>query len=305
MSSILVIDDEIEICELLQVALEMSGHQVQIAQSATYALKCLEEREFDFVIIDMIMPEISGLEMIRIINEKYPRTLTILTTGLQTQNIIKQALEHGAYNFANKPFSLQEITNIIDVGSRIQTYSFNAQIIQPYLVHQLHFVLPSQKNLMEEVAGTIANVAKMFDFPKKLVAMNIPLTVDELFLNAVIHGNKEDESKTVSIKVVLDAKQISITVADQGEGFDWMKVVNRNTPTDLENEGGRGIFLVRHYVDQISYNQTGNSVTVVINRHRTLPQTSVKSCEEPCEVNASAGDVIRLDDNMMLNTQTL
>jgi anti-sigma regulatory factor (Ser/Thr protein kinase) len=268
MSSILVIDDEIEICELLQVALEMSGHRVRTAQSASKALECLEEQEFDFAIIDMIMPEISGLEMIRIINDQYPRTLTILTTGLQTQDVVKQALEQGAYNFVNKPFSIQEISNIIDLGSRVRTYPVNTKAIQSYLVQQLHFVLPSRKDLMEEVAGTIANVAKMLGFPAKLVAMNIPLTVDELFLNAVIHGNKEDETKTISINAVLDAKKISITMADQGDGFDWKRVLARNTPADLENEGGRGIFLVKHYVDDIDYNHLGNTVRVVISRDR-------------------------------------
>ena len=302
MSSILVIDDEIEICELLQVVLEMSGHQVRTAPSAANALKCLEEREFDFVIVDMIMPEISGLEMIRIINEKYPRTLTILTTGLQTQDVVKQALEQGAYNFANKPFSIQEISNIIEMGSRVRTYPSNTQAIQSYLVQQLYFVLPSQRSLMEEVAGTIANVTKMFNFPAKLVAMNIPLTVDELFLNAVIHGNKEDKTKTVCINVVLDAKQISITISDQGKGFDWERVLARNTPADLENEGGRGIFLVKHYVDQISYNKTGNTVTVVITRQRALPQPSTKFDEEPCELNASAGEIIRFDDGLVPDT---
>ena len=302
MSSILVIDDEIEICELLQVVLEMSGHQVQITESASKALKCLQEQEFDFVIIDMIMPEISGLEMIRIVNEKYPRTLTILTTGLQTQDVIKQALEQGAYNFVNKPFSIQEISNIIDLGSRVSTYPANTQAIQHYLVQQLHFVLPSQRSLMEEVAGTIANVAKIFGFPEKLVAMNIPLTVDELFLNAVIHGNKEDISQIVCINVVLDANQISITISDQGKGFDWERVLARNTPTDLENEGGRGIFLVKHYVDKISYNKTGNSVTVVITRHRTSPQSSTKSDEELCEINTSASDLFRFDDGSAPDT---
>lgn len=272
MSEILVIDDEVEICELLKISLEMAGHRVKTCLSARDAKECLERTEYDFVIIDMIMPEVSGLEMIRYINDRYPRTLTILTTGLQTHEVIKEALKQGAYNFVNKPFSLDEITKIINVGARARAVHTDTKSIQPYLVQQLHFVLPSRKELMEEIACMVADLAGRMGFSDKLVAMNIPLTVDELFLNAVIHGNKEDENKTVLIKVVLDADKIAITIKDQGEGFDWRRVLARNTPADLESEGGRGVFLVKHYVDKIEYNENGNEVSVIIGRDRNLPQ---------------------------------
>jgi anti-sigma regulatory factor (Ser/Thr protein kinase) len=101
------------------------------------------------------------------------------------------------------------------------------------------------------------------------------LTVDELFLNAVIHGNKDDASKSVAIKVDLDDEKITITITDQGEGFDWQRVLDRNTPADLENEGGRGIFLVKHYVDSIHYNKIGNEVRVTIKRGRVAPNSKL------------------------------
>jgi len=296
MSRILVIDDEIEICELLQVALEMSGHKVAVSQSAKDAMRHLEKQEFDFVIIDMIMPEISGLEMIRIINDRYPRTLTILTTGLQTQDVIIEALRQGAYNFVNKPFSLEEISNIINIGNRARSCRTPAKAIQPYLTQQLHFVLPSRKNLMEEVAGTIAGLANLLGFPEKLVAMNIPLTVDELFLNAIIHGNKEDANKTVSIKVDLDDEKIIITIADQGDGFHWERVLDRSTPADLENEGGRGIFLVKHYVDDIRYNKAGNEVSVTIRRDRAIVGHRSKS-KSNNRLRSPAETIIAIDED--------
>jgi serine/threonine-protein kinase RsbW len=288
MSKILVIDDEVEICELLQVALEMAGHQVTTSQSAPDALECLEHQEYDFVIIDMIMPEISGLEMIQLINERYPRTLTILTTGLQAQDVIQQALKQGAYNFVSKPFSLEEIKNIINMGNRARSSPSRRKSIQKYMTQDLQFVLPSRKNLMEEVAATIANLAQTPGFPEKLVAMNIPLTVDELFLNAVIHGNKENENKTVTITVNIDIERITITIADQGDGFDWNRVLSRSTPADLENENGRGIFLVKHYVDHIKYNDTGNQVTVTISRNRPVPNWSRNREDDVAEFRSPA-----------------
>ncbi len=296
MSQILVIDDEIEICELLKIALEMAGHQVKTCLSATEAKKCLELTEFDFVIIDMIMPEVSGLEMIRYINDRYPRILTILTTGLLTNEVIEEALKQGAYNFVNKPFSLDEITKIINTGTRARTIPADTKSIQPYLVQQLHFVLPSRKELMEEIACMIADLAGRMGFPDKLVAMNIPLTVDELFLNAVIHGNKEDDNKTVLIKVVLDSEKIAITVKDQGEGFNWQRVLARNTPADLENEGGRGVFLVRHYVDHIQYNEVGNEVSVVISRGRATPHCENTEIDGAEKSKSNADNLIVLDD---------
>lgn len=304
MSTILVIDDEKEICDLLQVALEMSGHKVTPCQYARDALKCLEQQEFDFVIIDMIMPEISGLEMISIINERYPRTLTILTTGLQAQEVINEALQQGAYNFVNKPFSLEEISNIINMGNRAKALNNQAKSIQPFMIQKLQFNLPSRKNLMEEVAGTIADFAQWHGFPEKLVAMNIPLTVDELFLNAVIHGNKENENRKVSIKVTIDDNKITISIADQGEGFNWERVLNRNTPADLENEGGRGIFLVKHYVDNIQYNDVGNEVSVEIGKNRTIPQLNTEFGAQSAQTESSIQNILELDSNHPTNGKT-
>ena len=296
MSQILVIDDEVEICELLKIALEMAGHHVKTCLSAVEGKECLEHTEYDFVIIDMIMPEVSGLEMIRYINDRYPRTLTILTTGLQTYEVIKEALNQGAYNFVNKPFSLDEITKIINIGARARAISSDTKSIQPYLVQQLHFVLPSRKELMEEIACMISDLASRMGFADKLVAMNIPLTVDELFLNAVIHGNKEDDNKTVLIKVVLDSEKIAITIKDQGEGFDWQRVLARNTPADLENEGGRGVFLVKHYVDHIKYNEEGNEVSVVIGRDRTVPHWEGAEVDNAEKSKSNADNLIAMDD---------
>lgn len=86
----------------------------------------------------------------------------------------------------------------------------------------------------------------------------------EAIANAVIHGNREDVKKQVRIRCRFDARQcVSISVSDEGEGFDPRKVPDPTRPENLESEHGRGIFLMRTYMDEVRYEKGGTEVHLV------------------------------------------
>ena len=91
--------------------------------------------------------------------------------------------------------------------------------------------------------------------------------------------------------------QFRIVVEDEGEGFDWKWVLDRNTPADLDNEGGRGIFLVKHYVDSIHYNEVGNEVRVTIRRDRIAPQSAMVKGNMSSRADSDVGHLIAIDDD--------
>ena len=90
----------------------------------------------------------------------------------------------------------------------------------------------------------------------------IRLSLEEAMVNAVKHGNRQDSSKTVQIRYQITPKQFQIEIKDQGRGFDPEGVPDPLNPENLERPGGRGVFLMRHYMSWVHYNETGNCVTL-------------------------------------------
>ena len=90
----------------------------------------------------------------------------------------------------------------------------------------------------------------------------IRLAVEEAVVNAVKHGNKSDPSKIVRIRYQACSKQFLIEIQDEGRGFDPDGLPDPLSPENLERPGGRGVFLIRHYMSWVQYSETGNAVTL-------------------------------------------
>lgn len=91
----------------------------------------------------------------------------------------------------------------------------------------------------------------------------LELALTEAINNAVHHGNKKDKNKKAIIDYRWTDDLFSVTVTDEGDGFD---VGGVGDPTDAENinkDTGRGVYLIRHVMDEVSYSEKGNSITMV------------------------------------------
>jgi serine/threonine-protein kinase RsbW len=93
------------------------------------------------------------------------------------------------------------------------------------------------------------------------------LSVTEAATNAFIHGNKSDENKIVTIDVSIKDNQLIISVKDQGEGFDPASIPDPTEPLNILKDSGRGIYLMRIYMDDIKFNITpkGTETILVLN----------------------------------------
>jgi serine/threonine-protein kinase RsbW len=90
----------------------------------------------------------------------------------------------------------------------------------------------------------------------------IRLALEEALVNAVKHGNRQDPSKTVRIRYQINSREFLIEIQDEGRGFDPEGVPDPLNPENLERPGGRGVFLMRHYMSWVQYNEAGNCVTL-------------------------------------------
>jgi len=95
------------------------------------------------------------------------------------------------------------------------------------------------------------------------VTFAIKLALEEALNNAIKHGNRYDPAKRVEVAFEIDREQAAITITDQGEGFDPDAVPDPTTDENLEKPDGRGIMLMRAYMDEVRYGEPGNRVHMV------------------------------------------
>jgi DNA-binding NtrC family response regulator len=108
-STLLVIDDEPNILSSVRRALELEGYGVEVAGSGELGLRKLGECDIDLVLLDVVMPGMDGLEVLRVIRERHPALFTVMMSGNATIETAVQATKLGAYDFIEKPLSADKL----------------------------------------------------------------------------------------------------------------------------------------------------------------------------------------------------
>ena len=111
---ILVVDDEQSICLLLHDALVRFGHRVTTCQDGDSAIRLAEEHAFRLVFLDIRMPGMGGLEALKQLRKVLPEATFVMITGFAKDDIIDEAFQSGASACLCKPFSLSQITKLLE-----------------------------------------------------------------------------------------------------------------------------------------------------------------------------------------------
>jgi DNA-binding NtrC family response regulator len=102
---ILVVDDEGIVRTSCSRALSPEGYEVKLSQNGADAMRMLEEESFDLVLTDLKMPDIDGIEVLKMIKERWPQTEVIVITGYQTVDTAVKSIKLGAFDYIEKPFT--------------------------------------------------------------------------------------------------------------------------------------------------------------------------------------------------------
>lgn len=94
----------------------------------------------------------------------------------------------------------------------------------------------------------------------------IKLALEEALANAIRHGNSNDPQKSVTVEYSIDPHQACISVQDEGSGFDPTSVPDCTLDENLEKPNGRGVMLMRTYMNEVAFNRAGNRVTLIKKR---------------------------------------
>jgi len=124
----------------------------------------------------------------------------------------------------------------------MESITINSDIEKLKVVETLVDTLSKKLGVSDEVYGKIL------------------ISTVEAVNNAIIHGNKGDSNKMVTVYFSADGNVLDITVTDEGEGFEYGSLPDPTDPKNIENLHGRGVFLMRRLADAIEYNSSGNEV---------------------------------------------
>lgn len=165
-SQILLIDDESESCKALSLLLTKAGYSVESCQSGEHALNLMKNKSFDLIISDLLLPGVSGIDILKQVKEDSPETCVILITGNASAETAVEAMKEGALDYITKPFNFERLK--LQVAKALEKSRLVVE--NQYLRQQLHgryrfdnIIGTSQAmqqvfSRMEKVAGTDSTI---------------------------------------------------------------------------------------------------------------------------------------------------
>ena len=125
-----------------------------------------------------------------------------------------------------------------------------------------HVRMPSATQVVPVIVEDIVKVLDDNGFARSEI-MDVKYALNEALVNSVVHGNGEVRSKQVCISYALCGVEFRVRIEDQGCGFDPHQVADPLAQENLTRTSGRGIFMMREFMDLVEFNEMGNCVTMV------------------------------------------
>jgi CheY-like chemotaxis protein/anti-sigma regulatory factor (Ser/Thr protein kinase) len=271
---------------------------VSYAQDGIQALEQIKDNSFDAVLTDFQMPNLDGLELLERMTQNCPGVPVVVITGCGNEATAVRALQAGAASYLNK----QDLdTLLVDTMQNVlalsQTRLNRRRLISSLNQQTAEFILENDVQLVTPLITWLQDQLVTMRLGDDAQILRVGVALHEALTNAIYHGNleldsalrQEDETvfydlaearrvqtpyATRRVKVLATASRdmVSYEIKDEGPGFDVHRVAD---PTDVENllrVGGRGLLLIRSFMDEVNHNDKGNEVTLV--KRFTPPPTT-------------------------------
>ncbi len=287
---ILIVDDDQNSARLIETAVSGLNFESRRASNGREALDLMEQEDvlFEAIILDWMMPVMTGIEFLREIkgDARYKRIPVIMQTANDDQDCVQEGINAGAYYFLTKPFDHQLLSSI----TRAAVFDY-----------QHYMALERRANKEFKIMGMMSSGELSFSTPREAEDIsewlasvcedrgNAMAGISELASNAVEHGNlgitydekselmlnhefhaevqrrlrlPENMGKRVRVNFTVGPEKLRIHMKDEGPGFDFAPFLVFN-PERVFDAHGRGIALARNtYLDHMEYIGDGNEVLI-------------------------------------------
>lgn len=273
---ILIVDNNDELRAMLEQVLRDLGHDVVATGERAEALAREDLDDFDLIISDLTDDADSGIQILSELKRKRLMVPVVVSSGESQQPGVVKAFKMGAANFLRLPYNKEELRGIVEKTLAYKLRFVDDLKVLPYVREKIDFELPSDLTLMNGVLQyLIERVARLGII--KPERSNLFIALDEAFVNAVKHGNRNDPTKLVRITAELSAKEARFTIEDEGEGFNVQEIPDPRDPANLFKTSGRGVLLMYNIMDEVKYNERGNRLTMVKRPEDSLEKELVES----------------------------
>lgn len=291
--TILVVDDQAVDRLVARRLLEKhGGWTVTQAANGGEALTAMAACLPAAVLTDLQMPEVDGLALVEQVRERYPRVPVILMTGQGSEEIAIAALKAGAASYVPKRnLTTQLIPALEQVLAASQTDDRRGRVLAALSERVSRFTLENDPALVSPLVQMFTEELAAFGLCDATAATRSGIALEEALLNAVYHGNlgvgselkllangtfektaaerrfqEPYRDRRVSVTAELTPQAATFVIEDQGAGFDVAALPDPTDPANLEKPSGRGVLFMRTFMDEVTYNPTGNRVTLVKRR---------------------------------------
>ena len=288
MTRILVVDDDRSQGEEFALLLRNAGSEVRLASNGREALTLVRRGLPDVVLTDLDMPEMDGLELVRAIRRDYPALPVILMTAMGTEDAASQALRHGAASYVRKRTLAREVVQTVgSVLAVARSLPKQQRVLDCLTRDDLGFTIDNDPALVPPLIEYLEGIAAMLHPCDPTERLRVGIALNEALFNAIQHGNLELNSdlrqqdgqafgklgnerrllppyrdRRVRVQAALSRSEAVYVVEDEGPGFDPATVPDPTDPANLERIGGRGLMLIRTFMDEVEHNETGNRITL-------------------------------------------
>ena len=218
------------------LASELEGHSVTLAAERKEALALEDQSQFDLLVSDLVSNDAAG-------GSEMVRSFKMSVTSSQARR------------------NVAELHDVIE-----RTLAFKLQRIdssQPHPVREkIDLELPSDLTLMNSVLEYLLGRVDKLGLVE-VEQSNLFVALDEAFVNAVRHGNRNDPQKLLRVTAELSAREAIFTIEDEGDGFDVRAIPDPTDPANLFKSSGRGVLLIYNIMDEVEYSRGGSKLKMV------------------------------------------
>jgi CheY-like chemotaxis protein len=296
MVTVLVVDDSAMDRRLAGSLLKKHGGLNPVfATNGLEALAAVQQSPPDIVVTDLQMPEMDGLELVEAIRRKHPSVPVVLMTAHGSEEIAVRALQKGAASYVPKRNLAEELAlTVVNVLQLSRADRQHQRVLDCLTQTETHFVLDNDLAAIPPLVGHLeANLLRM-KLCDETGLIQVAVALREALVNAMFHGNLEltsdirekDERAYMDLaerrralipyrdrRVHVTAKETrseaTYVVLDEGPGFDPSALPDPTDPANLEKVSGRGLLLIRTFMDAVTHNERGNAITMVKRRDAT------------------------------------